>query len=254
MSGIRKPGEFCWINMLTPQPEQARAFFGKLFGWTYFEMPGLGHGMKVGDKDIGGLFDLNGPQTPPGLPPHIGVMVKVESVDAACEKIKALGGSVKMAFDIMENLRMASCVDANGAHFDLWESRNAHGMEVDSQLHGAPCWFETLTTDAERATKFYSALFGWRPDVKPMPGFDYTVFSLGEVPVAGLMQITPEMGNFLPHWGVYFTVTDADVAAAEAVQLGGTICVPVRDIPNVGRFAGITSPQGVMFYILKASS
>src|SRR4051812_49012450 len=106
MTGIRKPGEFCWINMLTPQPDAARAFFGQLLNWTYFVMPGLGHGIKVGGQDIGGLFDLHGPQTPPGLPPHFGVMVKVENVDATCEKVKSLGGSVKMAFDIMENLRM----------------------------------------------------------------------------------------------------------------------------------------------------
>lgn len=26
-TGPRSAGEFCWINMLTPQPEQARDFF-----------------------------------------------------------------------------------------------------------------------------------------------------------------------------------------------------------------------------------
>jgi predicted enzyme related to lactoylglutathione lyase len=32
---IRNPGEFCWINMLTPQPAEACTFFEKLLGWTY---------------------------------------------------------------------------------------------------------------------------------------------------------------------------------------------------------------------------
>src|ERR1700730_4685900 len=91
---IRKAGEFCWINMLTPQPEQARAFFGQLLGGTYFEMPGIGHGVTVCGRDVGGLFDLDSPKTPRGLPPCIGVMVKVESVDAICEKVTALGGKV----------------------------------------------------------------------------------------------------------------------------------------------------------------
>lgn len=251
MKRMRKPGEFCWINMLTPQPDAAREFFGTLLGWTYFEMPGLGHGIKVGDDDIGGLFDLNGPQTPPGLPPHIGVMVKVENVDATCEKVKALGGSVKMAFDIMDNLRMASCVDPTGGHFDLWEPKQKHGFEVDGNVQGAPCWFETLTTDAARATEFYTALFGWKAETKPMDGYEYTVMSLDAAPVAGLMQITPEMGSFPSHWGVYFTVNTADATVALAVELGGGICIMPRDIPNVGRFAGLTSPQGVTFYILK---
>ena len=36
-------------------------FFAKVLGWTYFEMPGIGHGMQVDGRNIGGLFDLNGP-------------------------------------------------------------------------------------------------------------------------------------------------------------------------------------------------
>jgi len=52
--GTRESGEFCWINMLTPQPEQARAFFGELLGWTYVEMPGIGHRVQVGGHDMGG--------------------------------------------------------------------------------------------------------------------------------------------------------------------------------------------------------
>ena len=63
-TGTRKSGEFCWINMLTPRPTEARAFFGKLLGWTYGEIPGMGHAVKVGGRDIGGLFDLEGPNTP----------------------------------------------------------------------------------------------------------------------------------------------------------------------------------------------
>ena len=86
-TGIRKPGEFCWINMLTPQPAEARAFFGKLLGWTYVEMPGMGYRMQVDGSDIGGLFDLTSPNTPPGTPPLIGVMVKVDSADATGEKV-----------------------------------------------------------------------------------------------------------------------------------------------------------------------
>jgi hypothetical protein len=78
-------------------------------------------------------------------------------------------------------------------------------------------------------------------------------WGLGADPVAGMMQITPEMAaaRMRPHWGVYFTVTDADTAAREAGKLGATICVPPRDIPGTGRFAGIISPQGVMFYVIK---
>jgi hypothetical protein len=237
--------------MLTPRPVEARAFFSTLLHWTYAEMPGMGHRVQVGGRDIGGLFDLESPQTPQGTPPLIGVMVKVDSADAICAKVTALGGTTKPAFDIMDQGRMAVCFDPNGAGFDVWEPKKSQGMDADSTLHGAPSWFETMTTDVARATTFYTSLFGWTPDVMSAPGMNYTSFKLGSAYVAGLMQITPQMGALRPHWGTYFTVTDVDVTAGEAVTLGATICVPLRNIPSVGRFCGITSPQGVTFYAIQ---
>jgi predicted enzyme related to lactoylglutathione lyase len=249
--GTRKPGDFCWVNMLTSHSDEAREFFGKLLGWTYAELPGQGHLVQVGGRNIGGLFDLASPNTPPGTPPYIGVMVKVENADAMVEKVTALGGKARPAFDIMDQGRMSVCHDPNGAEFDIWEPKQGPGTDVDSTQHGAPSWYETYTTDVSRATKFYSALFGWTPEIKPMPGFDYTVFKLGDQFVGGLMSIQPHMGAMRPQWATYFTVKDADETAGLAVELGGKVCVPAQDIPEVGRFCGITSPHGVVFYVIK---
>ena len=178
-------------------------------------------------------------------------MVKVESADATCEKVASLGGTARPAFDVLESGRMAVCFDPTGAEFDIWEPKKMPGTDADSTLHGAPSWFEARTTDVGRATAFYSGLFGWTPEVMHMPGIDYTVFKNGGTDVAGLMQITPEMVGMRPHWATFFTVDDADVAAQEAVSLGAQLHVPPHDIPGVGRFCGITSPQGVTFYVIK---
>ncbi len=252
--GPRKPGEFCWFNMLTPKPAEARAFFATLLGWTYVAIPGVGHVAQVEGHPIGGVFDLDSPQTPPGTPPHIGVMVRVEDADAMAQKAKMLGGDAKPPFDIMNQGRMAICFDPTGAAFDLWQPKKGEPTDVDSSLHGAPSWFEELTTDTGRASAFYTALFGWTADAMAMPEFTYTVFKQGEDYVAGMMPILPAMGVLRPHWGLYFTVRDADAAASEAAALGATICVPPRDIPDVGRFCGITSPQGVTFYAIRYST
>jgi len=250
-TGTRKTGEFCWINMITPQPAKAREFFAALLGWTYGDIPGLGYSIKVGGHEVGGMFDLEAPNTPPGTPPLIGVMVKVESADAAAAKATTLGGKSQPAFDIMDQGRMAVLFDPAGANLDVWEPRKGPGMDADSTHHGAPSWFESISTDVPRASKFYCDLFGWTSEEMPMPDFPYTTFKHNGEYVAGMMPVLPHMGKVPSHWAVYFTVKDADEAERAAVKLGGKICVPCMDIPNVGRFCGITSPQGVMFYVIK---
>lgn len=148
-TGMRNAGEFCWINMITPDPDAARAFFGTLLGWTYVEISGMGW-----PPDAGGRarhrrsVRSREPHAPPGTPPHIGVMVKVASANAMVEKVAALGGKALPAFDIVDQGRMAVCFDPNGA----------------------PSWFETMTSDGARATPFYAALFGWTPEVMAIPG------------------------------------------------------------------------------------
>ncbi len=251
-TGTRQAGDFCWINLMTPQTDKARDFFAAILGWTYTEMPGMGHGVKVGGVDIGGLFDVVSPRTPNGMPAMIGVMVKTDGADGTADKIRSLGGKAENAFDIMDAGRMSVCHDPNGAEFDVWQPKNMKGTSVDNRAHGAPTWFETITSDLDRANAFYTALFGWTADVAVMPGMTYTTFKLGDLPVAGMMQISLEMGSDVrPHWGVYFCVKSVDVAAADSARLGGTVFIPPRPIPNIGRFCGIISPQGVRFYCIE---
>jgi len=84
------------------------------------------------------------------------------------------------------------------------------------------------------------------------PGPAYWLFRHGDRHVAGLMAITPEMGNIEPHWATYFTVTDIEAVVRQAVQLGGRPIVPIMDALGVGRFAGLRSPQGVVFRVFES--
>lgn len=249
-TGSRKVHEFCWINLMTPHAEKAKAFYTGLFGWTYAEMPGVPGGtlIKVGGKNAGCIMDLEASGMPPGIPAIIGAMVKVEDAEATAKRVVSMGGKVEPVLDAMENGKMCECTDPNGAVFWLWQPKKQIGFEHDSRAHGGATWFETITTDADRAVRFYVEVFGWKPDPQPMPGGGtYTVFQLDGVPIAGAMAATPQMGNVPPHWGVSFAVRNADEAAKRAGELGGTMCMGVHELTGVGRFAGLSSPQGVTF-------
>jgi predicted enzyme related to lactoylglutathione lyase len=248
----RQVGEFCWINVLTPEPDRARAFFTDLLEWSYLEIPGMGHRVQVGGNDIGAFFDVNGPQVPPGTPAGIGVMVRVESADDTAARAAALGGSGKPGFDVGPQGRMAECYDPFGANIDVWQPYASTGMTTIGTEHGAPSWFELFTPDPEKAATFYGDLFGWTAMKRDYPGIEYTTFDLpGEVHVGGMMRLTPEMGPMPTHWGVYFTVRDVHATVARALELGGSVSYPVMEIPTVGRFGGVASPEGVHFSVIQ---
>jgi predicted enzyme related to lactoylglutathione lyase len=250
---LREPGEFCWINVLTPDVEGAKAFFGAVLGWTFGAIPGGGWFIRVGPSLIGGLFDLGHPQTPPGTPAGIGVMVRVEDADAAVARAKELGGDAKPAFSIGPPGRMAELFAPDGAEVDVWQPGAMPGTDVDPMAPGAPCWFEVVTRDVDRSRAFYGDLFGWTSEVASAGTPGYIEFRREGEMVAGLLP-TPEGWDAPPHWGVYFTVEDVDATVKRAEELGGVVRLAPRGVPGVGRYASLGSPRGVYFLVIQHSA
>jgi uncharacterized protein len=122
-------------------------------------------------------------------------------------------------------------------------------MDAKLLKQGMFSWSELITTDVEGAKKFYGSLLGWKSE--DMPKMNYTVVSVGEDMIGGVMKLTKEMKGVPPHWGVYITVDDVDASAKKAEKLGGKLLVPPTDIPEVGRFSVIQDPQGAVFSIIK---
>jgi len=253
--GPRRAGEFCWINILTPRPDEARAYFNAVLGWTYDAMPGgLGHVIHAHGQDVGAIFDVGRPDRAGDCEPCIGIMIQVPDAIAATAQARQLGGSAKAPLDLGTRARMAVCHDPLGAEFDVLEPRSFAGTEADSTLHGAPSWIECFTSDVERATAFYAGLFGW--NAQPMPSHvgPYTVFQLAGAPVAGLCALSEVMPSQVPNWHTYFTVEDPDAAARLTLELGGHVTMGPRDVPSAGRMCGLVSPQGVPFRVIRYST
>ena len=124
---------------------------------------------------------------------------------------------------------------------------------TNSQQHFI--WYELLTTDAAAAKTFYGNVVGWEAQRPPnsLPGVDYTLFTVGQWPVAGVMDLTPEArsAGAPPHWLGYIGVEDVDTTVERIRSLGGATYLSPRDIPNVGRFAIVGDPQGSTFALFK---
>ena len=128
--------------------------------------------------------------------------------------------------------------------------------------HGEFIWYELLTDNCDDAITFYSAILGWEATASGHPSMDYRILhakdeDTGEsCGACGLLQLNEEMrqGGARPVWLGYIGVDDVDHSVANIVACGGKVKMPATDIPNVGRLAMVTDPQGVPFYVMRGFS
>lgn len=122
-----------------------------------------------------------------------------------------------------------------------------------SGYQGKFVWYDLMTTDPEAAERFYRAVLGWQAADSGVPDRSYTILSIKETPVGGLMAIPAEAcaAGAKPSWTGYVAVNDVDGVAGRITKAGGTTHHGPEDIPGVGRFAVMADPQGAAFALFK---
>lgn len=119
---------------------------------------------------------------------------------------------------------------------------------------GAFIWYELMTPDADGAKAFYDAVIGWNIGDGTAEFNGYRMINRKDGGFAGgVLSLTAEMQQHggRPIWLGYLYVPDVDQALGKIEGLGGKAMMPATDIPNVGRIAMVTDPQGNPFYVMK---
>jgi uncharacterized protein len=112
-------------------------------------------------------------------------------------------------------------------------------------------WYELITTDVTAAATFYRDVVGWGTTAASTSELPYVLFTTGEVPTAGLMEL-PEAGRKMgarPRWMGYIGVRDAHVTADRIRRLGGAVYVPPTDT-NIGRISVVADPHTATFGVV----
>jgi predicted enzyme related to lactoylglutathione lyase len=241
-----------WVDIGSPDMDATAAFYGALFGWTTTE-PGPveetgGYRMFLKDgKMVAGL----GPAQE-GMPTVWTTYLAADDADKSAELVKANGGAVFMEpFDVMDAGRMAIFADPTGAVFGVWQAGQHTGAEVKGEA-GSIVWSELMTRDVEAAKTFYAEAFGLQPS--PFPGAggqEYTILSVGEEGVGGILQMDADFPPEVPNnWTTIFGSDDTDATMAKATSLGGSVMLAAFDIDQVGRVGYLVGPHGETFGVL----
>ncbi|NKB79606.1 VOC family protein [Ochrobactrum daejeonense] len=115
-------------------------------------------------------------------------------------------------------------------------------------------WYELMTNDAGQAEEFYTNVVGWTAKDAGVPGMKYTLLEVPGCMIAGMMSVADlpkdDCGG-QPGWIGYVGVSSADEYARKVEGEGGKILRAAQDIPDIGRFAIVSDPQGG---VLRSSS
>jgi predicted enzyme related to lactoylglutathione lyase len=254
-------GAWIWYELMSPDPEGAKAFYEAVVGWTM----SIGHN---GDNDYGVIANADGGMTgrvlrlKPDMMEHdaqpswIGY-IGVDDVDAMLVRVAAAGGKVLMpAFDIAVAGRVALVADCCGAPFYIMAPTPPPGggenTAFSPTMLGRCGWDELCAGNLDHAVAFYTSLFGWSLGAPMDMGAhgQYQFPAHDGVPFGGMMKAMDHMGP--PHWNHYFRVAGIDAAKAAAEANGGRIAVGPMQVPSGDWVVMGADSQGAFFALVGA--
>jgi predicted enzyme related to lactoylglutathione lyase len=248
---------FAWFELVTPNVEATKAFYGSVVGWT-FESAAPGSDYIVasaGGQGVAGLMALAKTTRPPDAGPIWMGYIDVDEVDATLEQLVKAGGRIlRPAEDIPGMLRFAVVADPQGIAFVVFTP--------DPQMQGPPPlargtlgkfgWNELITSNWEAAFDFYSGLFGWTKgegmDMGPMGVYQLWIAS-GSDPDGGMMNKPPGMPG-PGHWAYYINVDSIEAAIGRLTAAGGKLIMGPQEVPGPMWVAQGLDPQGALFSLL----
>lgn len=113
------------FDIAADEPERARAFYEKLFGWTFTRMPPpMDMYQLIATRDLDGASGIGGGMTKRDVPGQGGITNYhgVASIEASLQQVAALGGSaVTGRLTVPGFGHMAVCLDTEGNPFGLFQ-------------------------------------------------------------------------------------------------------------------------------------
>jgi predicted enzyme related to lactoylglutathione lyase len=251
-SGEHHVGKVVWADLVTPDLDGAKRFYGALFGWTFRDVPGYTVALLDGDP-VAGLFQK---ALPPGQQrrPAWLTFLAVRDVDAAQQTAVHEGGKVlSKPRNYPQRGRQAVVADPDGAVFAVLA---ADGGDPPDYLAapGQWIWSSLLVSNPQRETAFYKALFGYDVyDLASEGDAQHYILSSDNFARAGLNAQPSDSLRRHPHWLNFVRVADAADAAKRAVALGGRVLVEPRLDRHGGQLAVLTDPSGALFGVMEWS-
>lgn len=153
-------GKIVWHDLLTPDVEAAKRFYGALFGWSFEDQQGYTLAFKDG-KAIAGIVGIDPKDQNKKIASWI-IYLSVPNVDQAAGLVREAGGEVVQGPEEMVGRgRYALVKDPQGAALILLRSSSGDPADVAAPGLDTWLWNELWSKDARKSLAFYQKLAGY---------------------------------------------------------------------------------------------
>lgn len=252
-------GSHIWYELMTPDPEGAKAFYDAVIGWDIGPPhDAIGYRMigRLDGGNAGGVLPLGAEMQAQGARPVWTAYIAVDDIDEIVAKIEAKGGRTLMPPRQIDQVgRIAMVADPQGNPFYVMTPKppsdqpDAKSDVFSPTEEQRVSWNELSTADPVAARQFYGELFGWGSD-EFMDMGEYGEYRFLDHDGQRIGAICGVMPGGEGGWRYYIHVPSI-AAAVDAVKAGGgTVAIGPHEIPGGDHIIIGHDPQGAEFALV----
>jgi predicted enzyme related to lactoylglutathione lyase len=262
-------GKMIWADLITPDLQTAKQFYGGLFGWTFRDL----HAANLkdftiaynGDQPIAGLVRRDLPKDHSRRPAWLPFLAVRDVGEARQVALAQNGTLIAPPHSYPRRGEQAVLADPQGAVFAVLAS-SAGDPPDELAPPGAWIWSSLITHDPEAAAAFYQKLFGYQvydlagdtvSTSRSTSGSDaniqHLILASDDFARASANSIPADRPKTHPNWLNFIRVTDTTDAAKKATTLGGQVLVAPHVDRHGGRIAILADPSGAPFGVMEWS-
>ncbi len=209
------PGSFAWFDLVSNDPDAARAFYAGLFGWQFGAPASDGYRLISGGGEVlGGLVASSDVDAGSEFSSQWVPVLSVTDVVQATNAATANGGKLVRSPFTTSAGTFSTVRDSRGALLVLYTGTEGFPLDAEQKLNTWN-WADLLTDDPGRANAFYKAVAG----MEMRRDGEQIVFLSGGRVRGGVVQIS--RSRIEPTWLPYVAVSDVRNTARRSQELGG---------------------------------
>ncbi|APD05624.1 hypothetical protein UJ101_00071 [Flavobacteriaceae bacterium UJ101] len=176
-----------WHDLITPDIQEAKDFYGSIFGWTFedFKIGGKNYVMISHHNEyIGGMIEMPSSESSIWI-----ASISMDNIDEQAEKVVKNGGKILLKPITIPGRGRQVILEGNqGEKFSLINSSQGDASLKTTTPNGNWLWMELWANDTSKAHNFYNKAFYTNIEQTTSDGRPYWIFKSKGKKAGGMIQ------------------------------------------------------------------